>query len=123
MRAAPPPSPCKADYQVEADVELDGVREQHPARDHAEGGPPDLTPDDEVRNLDPVRLVHTAVPQGGIEVLGLGDAADRKRPFGAHLLSKGVNVLDRPVASGFRTTLWIALATTRRVSVIGGSRF
>ena len=61
---------------MDADVEPDGVREQQPVRDHAEGQPPDLAPDDEVGDLDPARLVHASVPQGGVEVLGLRDAAD-----------------------------------------------
>ena len=61
---------------MNADVELDGVREHWAVGDHAEGRPPDLAPDHEVRNLDPTRLVHATVPQGGVEVLRLGDAAD-----------------------------------------------
>ena len=63
-------------FQMNADVELDGVREHRAVGDHAEGRPPDLAPDHEVRNLDPTRLVHATVPQGGVEVLRLGDAAD-----------------------------------------------
>ena len=46
-----------------------------------------------------------------------------KRPFGARLPSRPMAVLGRSGAAGFRTTLWIALATTRRVSAAAGSRF
>src|SRR3954471_7171769 len=46
-----------------------------------------------------------------------------KRPFGALLPSRAVNVVGRSGAGSFRTTLWIALATTRRVADIAGSRF
>src|SRR3954466_7607624 len=66
MRATPSPSPCDADCQVEADVELDGVREQDPARDHAECRPPDPTLDDEVCDVDPMRQVDPVVSQGGV---------------------------------------------------------
>ncbi|MDO9713932.1 hypothetical protein [Paracraurococcus lichenis] len=47
----------------------------------------------------------------------------RKRLFEARLPSRPVNVLGRSGAAGIRTTLWIALTTTRRVSVIAGLRF
>ncbi len=47
----------------------------------------------------------------------------RKRRFGALLPARGTSVLVRAEAAGFRTTLWIALATTRRAFAIGGSRF
>jgi hypothetical protein len=47
----------------------------------------------------------------------------RKRPFWALLPLAGMNVLGRSGAGSFRTTLWIALTTTRRVSGIAGSRF
>jgi hypothetical protein len=46
-----------------------------------------------------------------------------KRPFWALLSLAGVNVLGRSGAGSFRTTLWIALRTTRRVADIAGSRF
>jgi hypothetical protein len=46
-----------------------------------------------------------------------------KRPFWALLPSACMNVLGRSGAGSFRTTLWIALTTTRRVSGIAGSRF
>ena len=49
--------------------------------------------------------------------------ASGKRPLWALLPSAEVNVLGRSGAGSFRTTLWIALTTTRRVSGIAGSRF
>ncbi|WP_254453367.1 ABC transporter substrate-binding protein [Siccirubricoccus sp. G192] len=52
-----------------------------------------------------------------------GHALERKRPFEARLPAMWVNVLGQSGAAGFRMTLWIALRTTPRVSVIGGSRF
>ncbi|MBV1796467.1 hypothetical protein [Siccirubricoccus sp. G192] len=59
-------------------------------------------------------------------VVGAGQAGlgvSRKRPFEARLPAMWVNVLGQSGAAGFRVTLWIALRTTRRVSVIGGSKF
>jgi hypothetical protein len=48
---------------------------------------------------------------------------DSKRPFWALLPFAGLDMLGRSGAGSFRTTLWIALATTRRVADIAGSRF
>lgn len=71
-------------------------------------------------------VVHIASIQdrdGAVAVLASIRKLYHKRPFGALLPAMGLNVLGRSGAEGFRTTLWIALTTTRRVSVIGGSRF
>lgn len=55
--------------------------------------------------------------------IGPAPPIDRKRPFEARLPSRPVDVVVRSGAEGIRTTLWIALATTRRASAIAGSRF
>ena len=73
---------------------------------------------------DLVLLLETAQRQGRLkEVLHRAVNIYRKRPFWALLPFAGLNVLGRSGAGSFRTTLWIALATTRRVSGIAGSRF
>jgi hypothetical protein len=53
----------------------------------------------------------------------LAERIERKRPFWARLPRTGLNVLGLAGAEGFRTTLWRALATTRRVSATAASRF
>ena len=48
--------------------------------------------------------------------------AGGKRGVGALLPWRRLNVLGRPGERGIRSTLWIALKTTRRASAIAGSR-
>ncbi len=66
---------------------------------------------------------HSAFYVGNMDDSAFQRVIIRKRPFWVLLPLAGVNVLVRSGAGSVRTTLWIALTTTRRVSDIAGSRF